>query len=120
MNFLPASVRRSEGEYAAAIGSSVVPLGGTLQMASQQEILIGVRPEHMSVTKHAEGDVEATVEIVEELGAEVIAYLQMDATTEPVTVRLPPHQQVEPGQRVGVLFSREHFHLFDSDGQLLG
>ncbi|MCY4541551.1 MAG: sn-glycerol-3-phosphate ABC transporter ATP-binding protein UgpC [Rhodobacteraceae bacterium] len=120
MNFLPAKVRRQEDRFTAAIGSSVVPLDRSLRNLPQGEISIGVRPEHMSVVDPADGDVEATIEIVEELGAEVIAYLQIDATAEPVTVRLPPQRQVVPGQRVGVRLAHESFHLFDSDGALLG
>ncbi len=119
MNFLPGKVEQTGDHMMLKIGSTRLRLDQSFTSVSHREISVGIRPEHLRVVESSAGHVRAEVEIIEELGAEVIAYLQIEGISDPITIRLPPQRHVVPGQQVGVRFASEHFHLFGSNGTRL-
>ena len=81
---------------------------------------LGIRPEHITVCPAENADLTAKVEIVEELGAEMLVYLQTDASASPITMRAPPSRKPEPGDRLPIRFDRSRIHLFDTGGCVIG
>ncbi|HSU63761.1 MAG TPA: sn-glycerol-3-phosphate import ATP-binding protein UgpC [Burkholderiales bacterium] len=72
--------------------------------------LLGVRPEHLEPCAESEAKLVAEVDLVEQLGADVLAHGKVDATR--ITVRLPAAQRVSEG-RLALRFDAERAHWFD-------
>ena len=77
-------------------------------------IVFGIRAEDVQTAPSATAGqplVEATVDVAEPMGAETYLYLTTGATA--FIARVPPTDQLAPGQRVRVGFKLEKAHLFD-------
>ena len=117
MNFIPADVEAAEGGKARVrFGPVSLPLE---HEAAPGRVTFGVRPEHLSVAAESEQDFRGRVEIVEELGAESLIYLQTDFSSAPVTMRIAPELDIHSGEVIPVRVGRSRFHLFDATGSIL-
>jgi sn-glycerol 3-phosphate transport system ATP-binding protein len=72
--------------------------------------LLGVRPEHLEPCAEGEAKLVAEVDLVEQLGADILVHAKVDATR--VTVRLPASQRVSEG-RLPLRFAPARAHWFD-------
>ncbi|NNE09147.1 MAG: ABC transporter ATP-binding protein [Gemmatimonadetes bacterium] len=133
----PASIR-----VATFIGSppmSIVPgrlasengnvqfVGGGLRLAipgegeySPREVTLGIRPEDVLIVPAGaveEGDSTARVDVVETLGHEIVATLQIGSGEAAVNVvcRAPARTSLQPGGEVAVRFPADRLHLFDAE-----
>lgn len=85
-----------------------------------KEFVFGIRPEHITVFKEPiEGNIKATVHLVESLGSMNIIdiFLGEDPeTTDLITLRVRTHPsfRVEVGQPIWLDFDEEHVHFFSS------
>src|SRR5262245_37109186 len=89
---------------AAFIGSppmNLVPRDGKL---------LGIRPEHLEPCPEREASLVVDVDLVEQLGADVLAHGRVDAAR--IAVRLPASQRVGEG-RLPLRFDPAHAHWFD-------
>jgi len=76
---------------------------------------VGVRPEHIHLAAEGTGACDATVDVVEYLGAE--SYVVTDAgTLGRITVRTASDDHARPGDRVGLAFQDEKLSFFDAEG----
>ena len=112
MNFIDAAA----DENGIRLGPSAIQIGGGLAQNPAAVAALGVRPEHITVCSQEDADLEATVEIVEKLGAEMMLYLQTEAAEETLTMRSPPDGKAQPGDKLHIRFERARLHLFDQDG----
>ncbi|MGJ8583379.1 MAG: ABC transporter ATP-binding protein [Marinosulfonomonas sp.] len=79
---------------------------------------VGIRPEHISIAPKGSGAVQATVDVLEYLGADT--FVVMDAKEAgQITVRTTGETEYKPGQDVGLSFDAEQLHFFDEHGQAL-
>lgn len=86
-----------------------------------KKVVFGIRPENIS---HAEYQppgtipayVEASVDVVEEMGHEKILYL--DKSGKAFLARVDPRSDVHVGQDVQVAFNMSVMHLFDAETEL--
>jgi sn-glycerol 3-phosphate transport system ATP-binding protein len=77
------------------------------------EVAVGIRPEAVRlVAPGTPGALDATVDLVEELGAGRVIYVDLDGAPFSVVTSEAVHPQ--PGTAVGVLFSQADMHLFSS------
>jgi multiple sugar transport system ATP-binding protein len=78
-----------------------------------RDVVIGVRPEHLSLDGHATGAlrVEGDVERVENLGSEQVVYLRVGDRL--ITARDGRHSRFTRDQRIALGAPIEHVHLFD-------
>jgi len=130
MNFLPA--RLADG--ALDFGETRLGLPASVRARLERtagDVLVGLRPEAFTDSPAGDapgaGGLRATVEITEQLGPEVIAYVRIDglATVDlgerPVelngalAVRLDARTQVRPGAPVTLAADVEQVHLFDAE-----
>jgi ABC-type sugar transport system ATPase subunit len=107
-------------------------------------VVVGIRPEALSHAPPGRDDddvLEATVELVESLGSDLLVHAAVDAPAvltedrlelarevggDPAadlararfTVRLPPDVPVAAGERLRLHVSTEHLHFFDPDTTL--
>ena len=72
--------------------------------------LLGIRPEHLEPCPEAEAALVVEVDLVEQLGADVLAHGKVEATR--VAVRLPASQRVAEG-RLPLRFDPAKAHWFD-------
>jgi multiple sugar transport system ATP-binding protein len=81
-------------------------------------VSLGIRPEHLSIVGPGAGTVEATVDVLEYLGADT--FLIVDAgSAGRLTVRSDGPTDLKPGDKIGLTLSERDTHHFDGDGQAL-
>jgi multiple sugar transport system ATP-binding protein len=87
-------------------------LAGAVAARAGEEVIAGIRPEHVGeADPRAAGAVEATVEIVETLGDEVIVHAR--AGPDVLVFKQDPHRAPAMGARVALALEPAAVHLFD-------
>jgi ABC-type sugar transport system ATPase subunit len=92
-----------------------IEVGG---LAKGQSVKLGVRPEHFAAKSATE--MAATVEIIEQLGAESLVYARAgSAGTQMLTIRRANASGLAPGERFKIGLPSGNLLLFDADGRRL-
>ena len=123
MNLLPARVRAADGMLEVDLGTQRVRLATpALPRDVAATATLGVRPEHLRLADAGAPALAATVEHVEWLGHETLAYLRLPAGGGDdlrVIARLPGMLQLEAGRDVRVALDPSMLHFFNADGVAL-
>ena len=115
MNLLPA--RLNGGGY-----SLTFPGGGKMVLPRVREgfsgdVLVGVRPEHLTPAAKAPAghlSLKTRVELLEPLGSDKVVHCGLDPAQEsPLVARLPGTSRVREGENLELAFPPEQVHLFD-------
>ncbi len=140
MNFFEGAKVVSEGDSTKIVldgmGTVEVPplYASRAREAAERNLTFGIRPEHLEDRALVNGDspdgsvINATVDVVENLGNELLVYLTTDNANRTTTsdengngktlqARLNPRSQVHAGQQISLHVDTDHIHLFDSDTQ---
>jgi ABC-type sugar transport system ATPase subunit len=97
------------GQMLALPAHDTSPLEGT-------SITLGIRPEHCTLDAPDAAALAGTVVMLERLGADTFAFVDVPGTPAPLAVRLGTgHDSVVNGQRVGLTFDRAQAHVFGPD-----
>jgi multiple sugar transport system ATP-binding protein len=96
------------------VGGVTLPRPADVPVSDGQEVLVGVRPE--SWRTDPDGDVMLGVEVVEPIGAEVLAH--GDAGAGPIIVRLPGDHRAAPGDSIPLSVDPAKVHLFDPETEV--
>lgn len=122
MNIFPATVIQNNGTVSIQAGEyftlSVPPSRAEALLAHKnQEVNIGIRPEHMEVVDYAEyasddNILQLPVVIVEPLGNEVMLHLDGPGH-EPLVARVDPRVRLRPGDIARLAVNTEYLHAFD-------
>jgi len=128
MNFFPGARVVSEGDSTKIVldgmGTVEVPplYAGRAREAAGRNLIFGIRPEHLedrALTNNAQDGsvINATVDVVENLGNELLVYLTTGNGTGGKTLqaRLNPRSQVNVGRPVSLQVDTDNIHLFDAD-----
>jgi multiple sugar transport system ATP-binding protein len=116
MNFLDARIV-AEGDslfvQAPALRLPVDPARrAAVAPHSGQAVTLGIRPEHLALVQESAGSIRAVVEVIEQLGSEII--LETRAGDVPLTVaRVEATAALKPGDTVFLGVKPEHLHFFD-------
>lgn len=78
---------------------------------------VGLRPEHISLSEAGSGPLQATVDLVEALGAETLIYVTTRQGVA-LTVRQTQRSALKVGGHVGVHIDVDAAHLFDAKGRI--
>jgi sn-glycerol 3-phosphate transport system ATP-binding protein len=81
-----------------------------------EEIIVGVRPEHLNITDSVAGGgctLTADVDIVESLGGEMLVHCRTQDTRECLVVKVHSNEYHGSEGTVSVHFNSERIHLFD-------
>ncbi|UTW53992.1 ABC transporter ATP-binding protein [Kordiimonas sp. SCSIO 12610] len=108
MNFLPVSVVGNT----AQLGPYTVPLSQSYSDLSSGNILLGIRPEFVSITSPEDSSIMGCVSKVEDLGKHKIVRLMID--DNPVAAILPEEETLS-GDTVGVNFKPENTLIYQDD-----
>jgi multiple sugar transport system ATP-binding protein len=120
MNFLAAvsglqsgnalSLRLQDGSQVDAICAQALPAG--------TQLTLGIRPEHLSVTRAGQGSMDGKVVVAERLGGET--YFHIRVTDKIIVAKVNGDSDIGVGAMVGLQFNSEQAHLFLADGQRAG
>jgi len=127
MNLLPGELTQSDGQLSVRGSGYDIPLPDNLTSAAKSgnasRVLLGIRPEHIIPVSIYEGPapnhMDATIEVVEHLGNEMLVSLTKDGTA--ITARFSPDVEAAPSQTANVVLDPDNLHLFDeSTGIAIG
>lgn len=126
MNVFKAKLVEEGGNLYALIGERnkvMIPKARALRIIDKNiigsEVLLGIRPEDVRYEKalveaHPESVIEATVDVIENLGNETILYLNIDGKDDYTIARVGARDSFKQGDVVKMYFATEHAHLFDA------
>jgi multiple sugar transport system ATP-binding protein len=128
MNILPCGLEETAGALNLRLHGGItlpVPAERVARYRSQagkQELLLGLRPEHLTEmrTPSAPGQspIEVNVEVTEPLGMETLVFFGLNGAE--VCARTNPAANVQPGKRAQLLADLRHMHLIDrASGRVL-
>lgn len=83
-----------------------------------KNIILGIRPEDIHdndflPSRLAPAQIEASVEVIEQMGHEVILYLEEGGKT--FIARIDPRSRANIGGRLGMTINLENVHIFDAE-----
>jgi multiple sugar transport system ATP-binding protein len=86
-----------------------------LMQRAGEEVVVGIRPEALAAAGPARPTLEGEVKLVESLGSEVLAHVEVDAVSVRgrVIARLEPTVPVATGERLALVADPTRFHFFD-------
>lgn len=87
----------------------------SLQLYDGQSLMLGIRPEHLSISPAATKNLMVKVDLVEALGHETYIAATVVGAAQPKTVqaRIEPDWLVRPGEELWLAIAPEKIHLFD-------
>ncbi len=130
MNIFKAKLIEENGDLYAQIGDKnkvMIPKSRAKRLINTDvigsEVLFGIRPEDVHyeqtlVEAHPESVVNATVDVIENLGNETILYLNIDGKEDYTIARVNSRYSFSQGDNVKMYFATEHTHLFDPTTEL--
>jgi multiple sugar transport system ATP-binding protein len=117
MNFVPVQVKAplavTYNEFRLTLPEIWEPI---LQKYNGRSLLLGIRPEHLSLSLPAPKNICVEVDVVEALGNEtyISAHL-VDPPNSTVQIRIPPDRTVQISEKLWLALSVDKIHLFDPD-----
>jgi multiple sugar transport system ATP-binding protein len=105
-------------EFIGSPKMNVMPLAGTGLAGPDGAVSLGIRPEHLTVTAPGDATIEATVDVLEYLGADTFVIVDAESAGR-LTVRSDGPTDLRPGERIGLKPSAADTHWFDADGLAL-
>lgn len=116
MNFIDCKVVRTDRHEAIVALPGGTHVAVSVEAGSAKpgdEVILGIRPEHLVISKQG---FSGKVEVVEQLGDETFAYLDVPGTRDGLlTVRLPVTTLVRLGDTLTLGVPKHSSHLFAAD-----
>jgi multiple sugar transport system ATP-binding protein len=125
MNFFEGAKVVSEGDSTKialdSMGQVEVPplYKEQARAVADKNLTFGIRPEHLedvtviSPEAHSASAIEASVDVVEHLGNELLVYMPIGG--KQVIARLNPRSEAHAGGKIGLYVDTDHIHLFNQD-----
>lgn len=118
MNFIKGNIARDKGATVIRSGSFALEVDKP-NLETDEEIEIGVRPEHIEIVPTSQSQLTAKVEIIEKLGVESMLYLRTEASGNLLTVRTDPKIPLGVGNVAGLNLKEQYLHFFDRKGNVV-
>ncbi len=130
MTIFKAKLVEENGNVYALIGETnkvMIPRSRALRIIDRSiigsDVLLGIRPEDVCyeqalVDAHPESVIEATIDVIENLGNETILYLNVDGKEDYTIARVNARYSFTQGETVKMYLAMEHAHLFDAATEL--
>jgi multiple sugar transport system ATP-binding protein len=125
MNFFDATLVKRDGQLVVDTGVYQIPVppskAPTFEKHAGKKVIFGIRPEDIHDIEYKPGgitpaNVEAKVEVVEQMGNEMIVYLEEKSKS--FVARTDPRTKAHVGSRMGFAFNTDNMHLFDAETKL--
>ena len=118
MNLLEAEIADGEGGLALSVGNQRISIPSIDGLKAGDKVTFGARPEHIAIVGAGEGDIEAKVDLTEQLGGETYVYCSVDGLPQ-LTVHQVGQLPVHSGETVHLRLNRDEMHLFDASGKVI-
>ena len=128
MNLVAARLIVADAGWALRVGEQTVPLSSAADGHEHWRpwldtaLTVGIRPEHLCLTEHAEDGLRATVRDAEYLGHETLLYVRLDgarASDAALVARVPGIQPFAKGEAVRLRLDPTQLQGFGPDGATL-
>ena len=125
MNFFDATLEPDGDNLAVNTGAFTlkIPASKAAPFRSHvgSEVILGVRPEDIHDTNYlpqgiTPANISANVEVIEQMGNEMIIYLENGGKN--FIARTDPRTGAQVGGELGVTFNLDNVHIFDKDTEL--
>lgn len=126
MNFFDATVKQGDGNslIVETTGFNIpVPASKAEPFRDHlgKRVILGIRPEDIHDVEYQPSGItpaiiEANVDVVEQMGNEIILYLENSGKT--FIARTDPRTRARVGNSLGIAFNVDNLHLFDVDTNL--
>jgi multiple sugar transport system ATP-binding protein len=115
MNFLPVQVKAplliNHPQFRLTLPEVWEP---ALQRYDGRSLILGIRPEHLSISAAAPKNLLVKVELVEALGSETYLSVSLAGSDNtPLQVRIEPDRLVHTGEQLWLAIAADKIHLFD-------
>jgi multiple sugar transport system ATP-binding protein len=127
MNFIPVEFHApqliSNGDFRMTLPEI---WSSALQKYDGRSLILGIRPEHLTVGVPANKNLPIQVELVENLGNDTYLSAQLIITgferraiaTNSLQVRIPPDRNLKIGEKIWLSITPEKMHFFDPETEL--
>ncbi len=126
MNIMKTKLVKENGKYYVTPFGTKIPVGGEMgkRLAEEgvepQELILGVRPEHIVLSKPGEHSIPCTLEVNEMMGSELHLHVYTADGTR-IVVRVPTlelsaeeRSSLVAGQELNISFEGKVMHFFDA------
>ena len=126
MNFLPASIQKSEAGYCAAHDNGTLPIPPgcvspqVIAAFEGKDVMLGIRPEDLHIEpvymdQPTTGVIDAEVDLAELMGSEIYLYGTTGKTK--VIARIPSRSPVRNNEQIQLAVDCDRLHIFDMETQ---
>jgi len=116
MNLLPVVQEARDGTAVTLKSEDVRSVRlGVNKDATGPEMVLGIRPQHLSLADPGKGKIVGNVVLVEHLGSETVVNVQLPSGTAALAT-FPGDAALKPGERIGLDFAEDQAHLFLASG----
>ncbi len=114
MNMIPGGAKSNDGEqvFVASDGSIQWMLKGKRLVANGPELTLGVRPEHIRLTRGGDSDMTGKIVLVEPVGS--VTYVDVEIGSLTLKASTDPADEFKDDEIVSVDFNPRRILLFDS------
>jgi multiple sugar transport system ATP-binding protein len=116
MNLIPCQAELQDGSLVLSCAAFRLPLKGMGADLTSRKLLLGIRPEHVTIVEGGEEGISATVDIVQPLGDEQIVDLSLKDGTV-IKMIAPLELELAPADKLMVDFSQDRLSLFDAHSE---
>jgi multiple sugar transport system ATP-binding protein len=117
MNFLPVDLASSLKLVSPYFTLELPDIWAkSLEHSQAKSLTLGIRPQHFTIDRESQSNIQIEVDLVEALGNET--YISAHLIAQPDTiliVSLPPDRQVRIGDRLWLSINTDKIHLFAVD-----
>ncbi len=121
MNFMDGVVKSENGTLTIEVDGRKIPVTARKSKnllnadAVDKEVVVGIRPEHVSLFKNLDGPIhaEGSVDVYEMLGTEAIVYINQKNLEQKLVAKIPAETELKPSNKVKIIFDVEKIHVFD-------
>jgi multiple sugar transport system ATP-binding protein len=106
------------GAFRSIGGEVAYPVGEAGVAARSTQVTMGVRPEHIRLTRRGESTLAGNITLVEPVGS--VTYVDIGIGGLTIKVSTDPADEFQVGERVEVEFNPRRVLFFDSDGERVG
>jgi len=121
MNFINGTIIKSEDGYEAVFADCRMKLPESkhknLAAYEGKEVVFGIRPEDIAVSKEGQESVEMKIDLVELMGSEM--YLHCDLAGNKLTFRTPVIDGLKAENTLSLTFNGQKIHIFDKDTEMV-
>ncbi|WP_455280962.1 ABC transporter ATP-binding protein [[Eubacterium] cellulosolvens] len=118
MNFIQGTIKDVQGtlSFVSEVFSYNIPKHyiSSLEPYRGKTVWFGIRPEHISLNPSSNGNLIATVGVLEPIGSDTFIYIDFHAETT-LIVKIEGYATFTLGQQVEITFKDDSIHFFDTE-----